>query len=81
MGCLVHRNSAQRDLNSFQTVKTSTRNSWLVNKLLKLRSEIYDWIKLRVRNGETCRFWNDNWSAFGSLRTFLATDLNSSLEI
>lgn len=69
------------DLNSFQTVKLSTRNSWLVNKLLKLRSEIYDWIKLRVRNGENCRFWTDNWSTFGCLRSFLANDLNSTLGI
>ena len=69
------------DLNSFWTVKPSTRNSWLVNKLLKLRSEIYDWIKLRVRNGETCRLWTDNWSTFGCLKSYLATDLNSSLGI
>ena len=69
------------DLNSFYTVKLSTQNSWLVNKLLKLRSEIYDWIKLRVRNGETCHFWTDNWSTFGCLRSFLANDLNSTLGI
>lgn len=30
------------------------------------------WIKLRVGNGATCRFWTDNWSPLGSLRDFFA---------
>lgn len=64
---------AGSDLNSFWTVQPSSRNSWLVNKLLKLRGEIYHWIKLRIGNG--------NWSPFGSLKNFLANDSNFSLGI
>lgn len=44
MGCLVHRNGAQR------------------------------WSQL-------IRLWTDNWSTFGCLKSYLATDLNSSLGI
>ena len=69
------------DLSSFWTVQPSVRNSWLVNKLLKMRGEVFDWIKLKVGNGNTTRFWTDNWSPFGSLRRFLANDSNFSLGV
>ncbi|KAF8099557.1 hypothetical protein N665_0242s0040 [Sinapis alba] len=51
--------------------------SWQVNKLLKLSSSIYSWIKLRVQNGVSCRFWTDNWPPFGSLRSYLSTGFSS----
>lgn len=69
------------DLSSFWKIQSSTRNSWLLNKLLKLRGEIYHWIRLRVRSGTSTRFWTDNWSPFGSLQSFLENDSNFSLRI
>ena len=69
------------NLSSFWTIQPSTRNSWLVNKLLKLRGEVYNWIKLRIGNGNTARFCTDNWSPFGSLQRFLANDSNFSLGV
>ncbi|KAG2261868.1 hypothetical protein Bca52824_068947 [Brassica carinata] len=69
------------DLSSFWTIQPSTRNSWLLNKLLKLRGEIYHWIRLRVRSGTSTRFWTDNWSPFGCLQSFLENDSNFSLGI
>lgn len=51
-------------LNNFWILKTSKRNSWLANKILKIRDMAYNWIKLRIGNGKNCRFWTDNWSPF-----------------
>lgn len=56
-------------------------NSWLANKLIRMRGLVYNWIKLRVESGSTCRFWSDNWSPFGSLSKFLPTTNNSKLDI
>ncbi|KAG7568276.1 Reverse transcriptase zinc-binding domain [Arabidopsis thaliana x Arabidopsis arenosa] len=44
--------------------------SWLANKFLKVRDEVYKWIKLRIGNGVTCRFWSDIWFPFGKLLDF-----------
>ncbi|XP_010495447.1 PREDICTED: uncharacterized protein LOC104772543 [Camelina sativa] len=60
-------------LSSFWTMKKRPNFSWLANKLLKVKDMAYNWIKLRVGNGITCRFWSDNWSPFGNLSTFLST--------
>ncbi|KAG5382982.1 hypothetical protein IGI04_034452, partial [Brassica rapa subsp. trilocularis] len=70
---------------TFWTPQPSTRNSWLINKLLKIRP-IYDCIKLRVGGGGggnciTCRFWTENWSTFSSLKHYLHNDSNFSLGI
>lgn len=59
----------------------SQRFSWQVNKLLKLSSSIYGWVKLRVQNGHSCRFWSDNWSPFAFLRTYLGSRGSSNLGI
>ncbi|KAG5399298.1 hypothetical protein IGI04_021112, partial [Brassica rapa subsp. trilocularis] len=59
-------------LSNYWTVNTSTTNSWLANKLIKMRGEVYTWIQLRVGNGVNCRFWTDNWSALGSLQGYFA---------
>ncbi|CAL9248346.1 unnamed protein product [Arabidopsis halleri] len=58
-------------LNSFWTMKRRQNFSWLANKLLKYREEAFKWIKLRVGNGITCRFWTDNWSPYGKMLDFL----------
>lgn len=59
----------------------SRRYSWQVNKLLKLSSLIFGFIKLRVQNGLTARFWTDNWTPFGALRSYFASSDVSSLGI
>lgn len=68
-------------INNFWTAKKSPTNSWLDNKLLKLRGEVFTWIKLRVGDGTDCRFWTDNWSPFGSLQTYLLRNSTSRLGI
>lgn len=52
-----------------------------MNKLLKLSRSIYGWIKLRVQNGQSCRFWSDNWSPFGPLLSYLNITGDSGLGI
>ncbi|CAA7027691.1 unnamed protein product [Microthlaspi erraticum] len=69
------------NLSNFWTIKTHRRNSWLVNKLIKNRAEIYPWIKLRVGNGRSSRFWTDNWSPFGNIQNFLQGNESSRLGI
>lgn len=54
--------------------------SWLVNKLLKLKSVVFALIKLMLQNGETSRFWSDNCTPFGDLYTHLSGS-NSRLGI
>ncbi|CAN7080477.1 unnamed protein product [Brassica oleracea var. botrytis] len=39
-----------------------------------MRGEVYTWIKMRVGNGATCRFWTDHWSPFGSLQDYFLQD-------
>lgn len=68
-------------LSNLWTTTPNRRFSWQVNKLLKLSPLIYDWIHKRVSNGLTCRFWTDNWSPFGSMRSFLLLGDHSSLGI
>ena len=69
------------DISNYWTIQPSRKHSWLANKLLKLRSEVYPWIKLRVRDGRTCKFWVENWSPFGNLQVFLNPHGNSRLGI
>ena len=45
----------------------STETSWTWNKLMKLRSEIWDFIKYKVGNGESVWCWFDNWHSEGPL--------------
>ncbi|CAH2066352.1 unnamed protein product, partial [Thlaspi arvense] len=58
-------------LNNFWTAKPHRKHSWLANKLLKVREDMFPWIKLRLGNGNNCRFWSDNWSPFGSIKSFI----------
>lgn len=59
-------------IHNYWTTPPRQSYSWLVNKILKLKSEVFPLIKLRLQNGENARFWSDNWSPFGDLRTHLA---------
>lgn len=58
-------------ISNYWTVKQNSKFSWLANKLIKARDMIFPLIKCRVGNGLTIRFWNDNWSPFGSIYSFL----------
>ncbi|CAA7043656.1 unnamed protein product [Microthlaspi erraticum] len=69
------------NLSNFWTVKPNQRNSWLVNKLLRIREDIYPWIKLRIGNGASCRFWSDNWTPFGNISNYLRGSETSRLGI
>lgn len=69
------------NLSNFWILKEKQKYSWMVNRQIRLRDRIYPWIILKVGNGRTCRFWNDNWSPFGNLRTFLNVRPSTRLEI
>lgn len=43
----------------------------MTNKLLKMKEVAYQFIHLQVQNGESCRFWSDNWSPYGKLHDYL----------
>ncbi|CAA7017494.1 unnamed protein product [Microthlaspi erraticum] len=75
------REKLNGNVSNFWTVKPHRDNSWLANKMIKIREDIYLWIKLRIGNGTRCRFWSDNWSPFGNLRQFLKEPGNSRLGI
>lgn len=68
-------------LSNLWTTAPNRRFSWQVNKLLKLSHSIYGWIKLRVQDGRSVRFWSDNWSSFGPLRSYLNISGASALGI
>lgn len=59
------------DVSNYWTIGTSTNHSWLVNKMIKARAIVYPLLKRRIGNGQTTRFWFDNWSPLGNLHTFL----------
>lgn len=48
------------DVSNIWITKPSPRYSWQVNKILKLSSALYPWIRLRVENEMSCRFWTDH---------------------
>ncbi|XP_013589602.1 PREDICTED: uncharacterized protein LOC106298041 [Brassica oleracea var. oleracea] len=69
------------DISNYWSRKTSHKLSWLANKLIKLRDLVFPWIKISMGNGQTCRFWYDNWTPFGSLLTYLGSSSISRLGI
>ena len=36
-----------------------------------MKEVAYQFIHLRVQNGESCRFWSDNWNPYGKLHDYL----------
>ncbi|XP_018448680.1 uncharacterized protein LOC130507370 [Raphanus sativus] len=69
------------DMSNFWVINTKQKNSWLANKLLRLRATAYDWIKHQVGNGERTYFWTSNWSPFGKIRDYLQGETTSSVGI
>ncbi|KAG5378024.1 hypothetical protein IGI04_025866 [Brassica rapa subsp. trilocularis] len=41
--------------------------SWIWRKLLKLRDEVYGFLRIDIRDGQTCNFWFNNWTEKGRL--------------
>lgn len=64
---------------NFWIIKEKQSHSHTVKKLIRVRDLAYPWIKVKVGNGRTTRFWVDNWSPFGNLRTFLNLSQSSTL--
>lgn len=60
-------------LHNYWTVKPSQKYYWLVNKLIKLRSEVFPLIKMRLGNGQSARFWLDNWAPNGCISSLQAS--------
>lgn len=52
-----------------------------MKRLLRLRPLIYNWITTEAGNGQTVRFWSDNWSPFGRISEFLQLPPRSRLGI
>lgn len=59
------------DISNYWTINPSPSFSWLVNKMIKKRSQIYPLLRRRLGNGESTSLWVDNWSPFGNLHNFL----------
>lgn len=68
-------------LTNFWTRKKKQKLSWLANKLIKMRDTVYPWLKLCIGNGQSCRFWIDNWSPYGQLLTYLRSEGTQRLGI
>lgn len=67
-------------LSNFWTRKTNQKFSWFANKLLRIREIAYPWIKVKVGNGETTRFWTDNWFPFGKLEEYLSPSISRRMQ-
>ncbi|CAA7014913.1 unnamed protein product [Microthlaspi erraticum] len=69
------------NVSNFWIVKTHRDNSWLANKLIKMRDDVYPWIKIKLGDGRATRFWSDNWSPLGNITAYLQGTRNTRLEI
>lgn len=54
----------QGSVHNYWSTNPKPSYSWLVNKLLKLKSIVYPLIHLCIQNGRQDKFWYDNWSPF-----------------
>lgn len=68
-------------ISNFWTITENSNHSWLVKRLLRLRTIVYPWLCIEIGNGRTCRFWSDNWTPYGCLSDFLNLPLTSRLGI
>lgn len=59
------------NLNNIWTTSSKSKFSWFTNRLLKTSNLAFDWIKVKVGNGTSVKFWTDNWSPMGKLLDFL----------
>lgn len=66
---------------NFWTCRENQKHSWLANKLIRLRSTVYQCIKVQVGNGATTKFWTDNWSPYGCLEDILQPTISRRMGI
>lgn len=52
---------------SFWDVRDDGKGSWVWRKLLKLRAQVYEFIRFEVHDGHTAFFWVDDWLQVGKL--------------
>ena len=52
---------------SFWDVRDDGKGSWVWRKLLKLRVQVYEFIRFEVHDGQTAFFWVDDWLQVGKL--------------
>lgn len=68
-----HKHHHLRNI-SFWALEQKTTNSVSWNSIFSLRPIALTFIKCRVNDGETCRFWYDCWTPFGHLIDFLGAN-------
>ncbi|KAH0910494.1 hypothetical protein HID58_033815, partial [Brassica napus] len=68
-------------ISNFWTIKEKQSHSFAIKKLLRVRDLAYPWIKIKIRDGRSTRFWTDNWSSFGNIRELLRLPSSSALGI
>lgn len=56
---------------NFWILREKQTHSYTVKKLLRSRDMVFSWIKVKLGNGKNTLFWFENWSPFGSIKTFL----------
>ena len=60
-------------IHNYWTINPRQSFSWLVNKLIKLRPDVFPLIKLRVENGRSALFWHHNWAPPGIIADLQVT--------
>ncbi|KAJ9541973.1 hypothetical protein OSB04_028479 [Centaurea solstitialis] len=55
----------------FWTVKKTTRWSWVLSKIMSIRSDIRHLVTVRIGDGESTNAWEDNWLPCGHLASFI----------
>lgn len=69
------------EVSNLWTLKEKQTHSSTTKQILRVRDLVYNWIKIVPGDGRSIRFWSDNWSPFGNLRTYLQLPHNRSLGI
>ena len=75
------KNILSGQVNNLWTIKEKPSHSSATKKILRVRDYAYNWIKILPGNGKDTRFWSDNWSPFGNLRTYLQLPASSNIGI
>ncbi|CAG7906828.1 unnamed protein product [Brassica rapa] len=69
------------NIETFWVINTRQKHSWLINKLLDARENVYPWIRKQVHNGETTYFWSTNWLPFGKLTDYLQASTSTRFPV
>lgn len=77
----ITKSILQDNKSNFWTIKEKQSHSYAIKKLLRVRQQTYNFIKVKVGDGRSTRFWTDNWSPFGNLREYLNASTTTALGI